>query len=278
MQANPQTKAEIMAGIENVVSSKKIANNTIQYKLADGTEVIRLHNTNIFTKYKNGRIVLNTDGWLTPTTKDRLNNYTDALMPKGYKLGISQKDKKWTLTIMRFKGTTEEDLCIDGVAISKYTRQHWETVSEAPFVDGIEIYRGRIPNKFIKKAEVNQKALAKSEAMIQKYLSKCKKTFQTEGVPYPDGGDCWYCLMFERDQPFDGKVLKHNDTNNHIVMHMKEGYIHGAIIYNALTEAGLNAGHYMYMANQRTTGRNYEIDTIIRSMRKYLRRRLGVAI
>lgn len=278
MISNPQTKSDIMAGIENVVSSKKIANNTIQYKLADGTEVIRLHNTDIFTKYRNGKIVLNTDGWLTPTTKDRLNNYTDALMPKGYRLGISQEKKRWTVSVQKYLGTTEEPFYINGEFIKNYTHENWETVSNAPFVDGIEIYRGKIPQKYLKKAERNIKDLNKAEALIEKYLKKCKDQFQKNGVPLPDGGDCWYCLMFERDQPFDGNVVKHNDTNNHLVMHMKEGYIHGAIIYNALNEAGYNAGFYMQMANHERTGKNYEIDTIIRSMRKYLRRRLGVAI
>lgn len=279
MMSNPQTKTEIMAGIENVVSSKKIANNTVQYKLTDGTEVIRLHNTDILTKYRNGKIVLNTDGWLTPTTKERLNNYSAVLMPKGYRLGISQSNKRWTVTIQKYMGTTEEPLYIGGEFIKNYTHQNWETVSSAQYVDGIEIYRGKITQKYLKKAERNTKDLDKAEALINKYLKKCKAQFLKEGVPMPDGGDCWYCLMFERDQAFNGDVVKHNDTNNHLVMHMKEGYVHGAIIYNALNETGVNAGLYMHIANQRRgDSHNYEIDTIMRAMRKYLRRRLGVAI
>ena len=53
--------------------SRKIGNNT--YLIRRGENIaIRLHNTDIVIYYPNGKIVLNSGGWRTPTTKDRINS------------------------------------------------------------------------------------------------------------------------------------------------------------------------------------------------------------
>jgi hypothetical protein len=80
------TKKEILAGIENIHTSKLIANNTVRIILQDGTETIRLHRTNIVTK-KNGVYTLNSGGWRTLTTKDRINAFAPVR--------IYQKDFIW---------------------------------------------------------------------------------------------------------------------------------------------------------------------------------------
>jgi hypothetical protein len=55
--------------------SRKIAHAT--YLRADGEDfVIRQHQTDIIWYYKNGDITLNTDGWFTRTTRDRLEEFT----------------------------------------------------------------------------------------------------------------------------------------------------------------------------------------------------------
>lgn len=57
--------------------SKKVGNNTYMVR-GDGCIHVRLHQTNVVTYYPDGRIVLNSGGWRTPTTKDRINNWTSA--------------------------------------------------------------------------------------------------------------------------------------------------------------------------------------------------------
>jgi len=69
-----KTKKEIMEGID-CIKSKKIDNNTIEYLQNNGTKVIRLHQTDIIT-FKNGVVILNSGGWRTPTTRNRINKYS----------------------------------------------------------------------------------------------------------------------------------------------------------------------------------------------------------
>lgn len=54
--------------------SKRIANNTLEIIYPDGRRAIRLHDTDILS-FKDNKIVLNSGGWQTMTTKNRLNKY-----------------------------------------------------------------------------------------------------------------------------------------------------------------------------------------------------------
>jgi len=71
-----QTKKEILAGcIKEVKLAKIIDNNTLKIEYADNTIAIRLHDTDILTFVKN-KIIVNSGGWDTPTTRDRINKYS----------------------------------------------------------------------------------------------------------------------------------------------------------------------------------------------------------
>ena len=70
-------KADILSGVEyKITKSKFLANNTVEYFTECGKRVIRLHDTDIMTFLEPDRvrntIHLNTDGWKTPTTKERM--------------------------------------------------------------------------------------------------------------------------------------------------------------------------------------------------------------
>ncbi len=71
-----RTKADIMRG-ENPVTSRFLANNTVEWTLADGVTFVRLHDTDIMMT-KGNRISFNSGGWKTVTTKDRLNRFAPA--------------------------------------------------------------------------------------------------------------------------------------------------------------------------------------------------------
>src|SRR5258708_1370256 len=57
-----------------------VKRNTFQFE-RDGETVIRLHETDIVRK-RNGYVILNSGGWKTVTTKDRMNDH----LPAGYRL------------------------------------------------------------------------------------------------------------------------------------------------------------------------------------------------
>ena len=70
-------KSELLEGItKDVVTSKIIANNTLRIEYADGSKTIRLHNTDVVTTLPNGNITLNSGGWKSSTTKDRVNTFS----------------------------------------------------------------------------------------------------------------------------------------------------------------------------------------------------------
>ena len=71
-------------------NSKKIGNNTYLVDL-ENRIVIRLHNTNVVTFYEDGRTLLNSGGWKTVTTKDRMNKY----LPVPWK--VFQEKFEWYL-------------------------------------------------------------------------------------------------------------------------------------------------------------------------------------
>jgi hypothetical protein len=55
---------------------RKIGNNTYAYIEHDGSVAIELHGTKVVVIYPNGLYKLNSGGWQTSTTKDRINKYS----------------------------------------------------------------------------------------------------------------------------------------------------------------------------------------------------------
>lgn len=55
-----------------------IARNTLDYTAPDGTRRVRLHDTDVVTFAPNGAITLNSGGWQTMTSKDRMNQALPA--------------------------------------------------------------------------------------------------------------------------------------------------------------------------------------------------------
>lgn len=58
---------------DQVRESKMEARNTLRAVLADGTIIWRYHSTTVFTRLSDGSVHLNTGGWDTLTTRDRMN-------------------------------------------------------------------------------------------------------------------------------------------------------------------------------------------------------------
>lgn len=59
--------------------SRKLGNNTYLVR-RDGGIAVRLHATDVVTFKLNGDVLLNSGGWRTPTTKDRINQYAPVII------------------------------------------------------------------------------------------------------------------------------------------------------------------------------------------------------
>lgn len=89
-----RTKKEMLESIEKKVKKTLfVANNTLYIEYLDGCKAIRLHNTDIITQKPNGNIVLNSGGFKTKTTRERLNRRQYPIVincPRVY-----QKNHQW---------------------------------------------------------------------------------------------------------------------------------------------------------------------------------------
>ena len=72
---------------------RKVGNNTYAEILHDGTVAIKLHNTYVVKINTNGTYTLNSGGWQTITTKDRINQYSPRYVY------VYQKNFEWFVKI-----------------------------------------------------------------------------------------------------------------------------------------------------------------------------------
>jgi len=151
--------------------SRKWGKNTYLKRLA-GEIALLLHETFIVKVGQDGAISLFTGGWLTPTTKDRIN----SILPSSY--AVYQKNRVWHLT-----DQTNDWLFKEGITISPDgTVTHYE--------------RGDIETKL--------KDLKKK---CREYAKLCASKIP---IPQPSGGDCWYCHMGIGDEFKDhSHILEH---------------------------------------------------------------------
>lgn len=88
---------------------KKIAHNTwARFDQIDKSVAVVLHNTAVLTFLPDGSIVLNSGGWLTVTTKERINRY----LPNG--LRVYSNRGVWWL----YKNGATVEKFEDGMVIS----------------------------------------------------------------------------------------------------------------------------------------------------------------
>lgn len=66
---------------------RKIGNNTYAQIQPDGSVTIRLHSTNVVTIHPGDGVTINSGGWRTNTTKNRINKYSPV--------GVCQRSHQW---------------------------------------------------------------------------------------------------------------------------------------------------------------------------------------
>lgn len=176
-----ESKRQIMANVCDYATAKIIANNTVEYTTTDGRTVIRLHQTDIVTTMPNGDIVLNTGGWQTVTTKERLNRYAPA--------SIYSHNGVW---IIRYAG-------------QEYAYQDGLTIHADGQISGV----GPDPNE-------TKKLRARAKKYARGYVTALRKGQISE----PSAGDCWYCALHTKDDamPLGGPdhILAHFDESYYV--------------------------------------------------------------
>jgi len=182
---------------------KKYANNTWIEKKEDDSIGVILHETEVITFYPDGRVKLDSGGWKTPTTKNRLN-YIESHF-------IFQDKSTWYVSQLGGKGyETYGDMWKkerafifqDGMILSP------DGTSDAPLYD---------PKK--------EKAEQKKKKLIRKYCQEYITALFNGEVEAPGNGDCWFCLMSVAEGKDKGKSLgEATGDTSHLDSHIQEKY------------------------------------------------------
>src|SRR5258706_10774935 len=96
----------------------KVANNTYMETADNGDISFRLHSTDVVVRHADGSATLNSGGWRTVTTKERLNRYAPCR--------VYQEKFAWYV-------------------VGKDATGAWDWAHPAPFEDGMRVdARGRV--------------------------------------------------------------------------------------------------------------------------------------
>lgn len=120
---------------------------------------IRYHDTNVVTVAPDGTTTLNSGGWRSKTTKERIADYAEGVH-------IWQTKGVWYVSTVR------------GTAV---------------FADGMQIAPDGVITGGLDVSELmKQEALAKA---IKKYAKEYSRRLHAGLIGKPSNGDCWGCLM-----------------------------------------------------------------------------------
>ncbi len=202
------TMKEQLANIDYpITNAKKFGGSTIIFNSANGDTVVRLYDTDIFIKYDDSphnRIKLDSGGYQTNTTKDRINT---AFSHFGYgDWRIIQRKGIWYI----------------------YNQEHDAKIT---FFDGIILTETQSKGLSVLNADYipNEKEIKKLRKDIKNYSKKFIEFFMDGKIEKPSESDCWYCAFLD-----DG------GSTQHLRNHLYEPYYVPSLLNNALSKNKLN--------------------------------------
>ena len=231
---NYQEATTLYNTAKNKEAGKPLENNTRLVKTNAGYG-IKLWDTVVVEILPNNNYVLNTGGWYTSTTKDRINKYAPVPL-------LGQEASQWYIYDNNGK-------------------------VQSRFYNDMIINSAGVPLK-PEKPEISEKILKKQKELkkkIKEYAVKCGTLAGSHKLPEPSGGDCWYCSMHEVKT---GKPLGDLNGSDHLLQHIKDHYIVPALVYNALKETGYRWPEIIGWGSMPVP------DSVQRAVTKYLQRRL----
>ena len=200
-------------------AGKPLENNTRLVEVGETAFGIKLHATVVVTIHNDGTYELNSGGWRTVTTKDRINNYSPAR--------VSQEAGIWYIA----------------------TRLGWRI-----FEDGVIVDAYGEPVELPPDPEPMQAMKRELDRMVRSYIRGFAEHVEEHGLSEPDDGDCWGCYFnktdMQRGEPY-GMAM----GADHILSHMEEKYYVPSLLANAIYTRGYtNPGFVWQMATDTRYG------------------------
>jgi hypothetical protein len=172
---------------------RKLANNTYLTMCENGPQGIdgapfsfgiKLHQTEVVTFNRSGLIELDSGGWRTVTTKDRMNRALDPGWGK-YRWKVWNSSGIW------------------------YVGQNNAYDTPYAYADGITLY----PDGSVTGEGTTPSVQLKLRKDVRNYCKRYMRAFWKEQVPTPSGADCWFCLG-----------VAPSKSSDHILSHIEESY------------------------------------------------------
>lgn len=235
---------EAVATLKNR-QSKKVANNT--YLVRDGESVaVRLHQTNVVTFTPEGTVILNTGGWQTVTTKDRINSFSPAR--------VASDKGIWFVYYRENTGSH---------AYQPDDSSEWHRC-RATFFDGMAVDSSGVP--LVKDSgEELLAAKRRLDRMIRQYVAGYVCHVLDRGNLEPPGhGDCFMC---QAAQPQNENPL----GLDHLMSHMEEGYYVPSLLWSAIRSHGYGHPAFIWQAADRQVERG-DGRAVRENLSRYLRK------
>lgn len=185
--------------------SRKVANNTYAIR-RDHDIALRLHDTDVVTFHPDGSITLNTGGWYTMTTKERMN----GALPKA----------PWD------SGTGGWVYSVKGEWHVKWQGHDYV------FKDGIRLFPdGTVTGAPDQRSlDEDRKIVAYRKKLIKDYIAALKPADIAYNIEHAEG-DPWCCSM----RAEDGDRPMGHDC---ILEHVRRRHTHGTLILRAVEARG----------------------------------------
>jgi hypothetical protein len=232
---------------------RKIAHNTYLERRPTGSAItVRFHFSDIVTYTPEGSTILDSHGYRTFTTKDRINDFC----PEGF--GVYQDHGAWYLW-RRAQADRAE--------------------SKWGFADGLVIDRdGNVTGAESAEAQAAAKALGRR---IRDYARGYVKALQAGEIPAPGPGDCFFCAGVFTGS--DGREV--SPGTDHLTAHFEESYFVPSLLAQAVKAYPVSIAARAYIG-ELWAGRGAEAevlnprgiitDDIRKCLAKYLRAQFGL--
>lgn len=227
---------------------RKLANNTYLERRggALGDRIaVRLHDTDVVIYNRDGNVSLYTGGWLTVTTKERINRYSPAR--------VYSDRGRWMLC--------QAPPNFDGAVA---------------FAEGITLHPdGTITGAAeLGDVEAQDRRNRKTRRDIKKFVAGITPERIIEAWENP-GGDCWGCSMRAADGTRPMAVSLHC-----VVDHVQEGYFFASLANRAIEAQGYRDPSVIMSMIYYDAVNRHSVDSLLtRNLTKFLRANLleGVA-
>lgn len=212
--------------------SKKVQNNTWVEHVSTDSEndayAVRLHSTQVLVAWSDGSVMLQTGGWFSMTTKERMHHYLPS------DVSVSSRKGEWNVSRTSWVYGPATDA--EPWGTSKRTA-HWDVT----YADGIVLDSvggalvprvGTYPTEDAAKAAKIAKAALRRDVKnyvhnVQVVLDAWSETLRNGGH-INTGGDCFYCQGLVTSM--SGERVS---DNGHLWSHLRENYLPACLLLAA---------------------------------------------